>query len=359
MYCLSISHLSLCLSHSFSFEKHAKDTIPELSAEQLSSVILAVKQPKNEELQGLLKKFEICISIKDTEPKEPTECFLVFDGENEHKIHAQGGQFLYDGQPLDPESIAVMLEDPNVRVKKMKTQDMAKSELLQKDDGEKAVTKPHVEPVSEKAAPEPKAAPGEKVPSLEHALNHVRDAVKAGHLHPDVAHMLTQHLYAHPLVPTVGNKKAYEDFMAKKPKGGAWVHMDGASFGQINKDHGHHVGDEAIKMMGHSARTAADHVAPKGARVWFPGGDEAVVHLPSIEHAHAFVHKMNEHLSSHAPIGGTHKLAMNMGIGENPESAEKALISAKKEKKAANAHVSQQKSNAHFHDGSSSIKKII
>ncbi len=339
-------------------EKHFAGVLSELTTEELKIVILSMGQKNNEELQELTKKLEICININEVpdEKQEKVDCYIISDQDGEYKIECQDGTFLHDGQPLDPESVATMLQDPSVKVKKMQNDKMAKSEEPVKQLPKEPVgePKPH-----EAQAPKPPSAPGEKVPSLEHALNHVRDAVKAGHLHPDVAHMITQHLYAHPLVNTVGNKKAYEDFMARKPSGGAWVHMDGASFGQINKEFGHGAGDEAIKHMGNSVRAAADHVAPKQARAWMPGGDEAVVHLPSVEHAKAFVAKLHEHLDSHPPVGGSHKIAMNMGIGETPQGAELALISAKKEKKAINAPLHSQTNNAHMHDGSSSIKKIL
>lgn len=336
-------------------EKHFAGVLSELTAEELKMVILSIGQKNNEELQELTKKLEICINIDEVpdEKQEKVDCYVISDESGEYRIDCKDDQFFHDGQPIDPESVALMITNPAAKVKKMQSDKMSKSEPSV-NQSPKEPPQPH-----QAEAPKPPSAPGEKIPSLEHALNHVRDAVKAGHLHPDVAHMITQHLYAHPLVNSVGNKKAYEDFMARKPSGGAWVHMDGASFGQINKQFGHNTGDEAIKHMGNSARAAADHVAPKQARVWMPGGDEAVVHLPSVEHAKAFVSKMHEHLDAHPPINGAHKIAMNMGIGESPQGAELALISAKKEKKAANAPLHAQTNNAHMHDGSSSIKKIL
>src|ERR1035437_7513847 len=66
---------------------------------------------------------------------------------------------------------------------------------------------------------------------------------------PESAKYLAQRLFGDSMVPGVGNKLAYEDFVGRQKPGGVHVMVDGNDFGSINKRFGQSTGDEAIKAM--------------------------------------------------------------------------------------------------------------
>jgi GGDEF domain-containing protein len=177
------------------------------------------------------------------------------------------------------------------------------------------------------------------------ALSQLRAAVKAGHVHPDALKHITGHIFKDTLVPSMGNRKAYNEFMAK-PRPGVHVHMDLNDFGKINKVHGFEVGDQAIKGAGEAIRAAADESGP-GAKAHRVGGDEFMLHFPTAEHAQRFARTVRSKFEQIPHIGGTHKISASMGIGHTPEHAEQALIHAKTAKKAANYPEGQSETHAH------------
>lgn len=162
------------------------------------------------------------------------------------------------------------------------------------------------------------------------ALQHVRAAVAAGHMHPDVERALTQHIMGDPMIPGVGNKYAYQQHRAKN-KPGVWVGMDGNDFRSVNAlPGGHDTGDEAIRSMGGALKNAAAKVP--GVKLFRNGGDEFSLHAPSHEHALQFMAHANEHLNNVPPVQGTHKLSMSFGLGNDFQTADKALYHAKEQK---------------------------
>lgn len=197
-------------------------------------------------------------------------------------------------------------------------------------------------------------------PHLEEALNHLRAAADKGHIDPKVLHTLQRELFKDPMIPAMGNKRAYNDFLTR-PREGVHVHMDGNDFGSINKLHGHAVGDEAIKAMGNAIVEAKNEaIGSDKGKAWRSdsdnannesafrsGGDEFLVHAPSHEHAANFARVLRQKLDAIPAIGGTHKLSMSIGMGHNPESAEQALIQAKGAKKSAGYQQGHAKTHAH------------
>lgn len=173
------------------------------------------------------------------------------------------------------------------------------------------------------------------------ALGHIKRAIASGHLDPKVEQAVRRHVYEDRMTPGMGNKFAYEEFRAKQ-KPGVYVSMDGNSFGKINKLHGHAAGDEAIKAFGKHAREALDEAVgrhqaklfrnPDEQQLYRSGGDEFVAHVPSHEHAAKFAKLLQRKLEKHPAIRGTHKLSMSFGFGHNPETADQALLEAKKQK---------------------------
>lgn len=184
-------------------------------------------------------------------------------------------------------------------------------------------------------------------PGLEMSLRAVRDAVKKGTMHPDVLRRLSQEIFTDSMVPGMGNKKAYADFLAR-PKQGVHVHIDGNSFGQINKTgRGFEAGNDAIVAMGKAIRESVDEaVGRKQAKAHRVGGDEFRVFVPTHEHAALFARALRQHLEAIPPIDGTHHLSVSMGFGHTPDHAELALIDAKQAKKATGLPAGQEKTHA-------------
>jgi len=172
-------------------------------------------------------------------------------------------------------------------------------------------------------------------------LQHIRTAVKAGHIHPEIERGLTRAIYEDSMAKGMGNKLAYTEFAAKK-KPGVYIGMDGNSFKTINDTYGHQVGDQAIAAFGKATREAMDEAIgrsqgklfrnPDEQDLYRAGGDEFIAHVPSHEHAAKFARALNNKLKNIPPIHGVHKLSMAMGFGHSPEHADAALMEAKKQK---------------------------
>lgn len=176
------------------------------------------------------------------------------------------------------------------------------------------------------------------------ALQHVRAAVKAGHIHPDVERAMTRHIYNDKMLHDmpIGNSYAYSEFK-KTPRPGVHVALDMNGMKAINDTHGHQAGDDAIRSYFGAVRSAVDESVgrdqakvfrnPAEYNVWRHGGDEGQVYLPSHEHALKFAHTLREKMDALPAVGGTHKLSAAVGIGADPASADKALYHAKAQKK--------------------------
>ncbi|MGB6976561.1 MAG: GGDEF domain-containing protein [Gammaproteobacteria bacterium] len=162
------------------------------------------------------------------------------------------------------------------------------------------------------------------------ALTHVRNAVAAGHIHPDVERALTRHIYSDPMTG-MGNKYSHNEFR-KQNKPGVHVALDGTDFSAINNAFGHDTGDQAIKTMAEHIKGAADEAAPGANKTHRFGGDEFSIFLPTYEHAAKFARSLHQRLENTPPINGVHKVSMGMGFGHNHEMADKALSLAKEQK---------------------------
>lgn len=160
----------------------------------------------------------------------------------------------------------------------------------------------------------------------------LRELVAAGHLDPEHERILATHIYKDAMIPEIGNKFAYTDFLSR-PRDGIHVIMDGNDFKSVNDKYGHHVGDEAIKSMGRALRAAMDEsTGDEHGKLFRMGGDEFAAHFPSHEHAAKFARLAQKKLGEIEPIAGSHRLSMGFGIGHTPEHADQALYEAKKQK---------------------------
>lgn len=176
-------------------------------------------------------------------------------------------------------------------------------------------------------------------PALKEHLSKIRNTPGL----KDTARVIAQKLYVDSMVPGVGNKAAYDDFLSR-PRQGVHVMLDGNSFGQINKKWGQSVGDEAIKAMFGAARRAS---RASGGKLWRVGGDEGRAHFDSPEQAHTFARSLRAELERLPPVKGEHKHSMSVGLGASPEHAEQALIHAKKAKKLTGLAPGQEMTHAH------------
>lgn len=244
-----------------------------------------------------------------------------------HIVEFSGGKALLDGNPLETPELQVMLDNhrkgaATIRYRSSAGTAIAKMEQVFQD--------------LRKAGPEEEA---EMDPA--EAFQHLARMSKEGSLPPGVERALRRAVYEDSMTHGVGNKYAYNEFAAKK-KPGVYVGMDGNDFRAINELHGHAAGDAAIKAFGQAAREAMDEVVgqhqsklfrtPDTQDLYRPGGDEFTAHVPTHEHAAAFARRLREKLEALPPINGVHKLSMSFGFGHNPETADKALYEAKKQK---------------------------
>ena len=143
-------------------------------------------------------------------------------------------------------------------------------------------------------------------------------------------------IYQDEMIPSLGNKKAHNDFLATpQAQGGVHVMLDGDGMKAINDVHGHQAGDEAIRSLGNALRSAIDKtVGQENAKAHRFGGDEFYFWTKTPEHAHTVLRQLHENLANLPDIGGTHKVGFSAGIGENRQIADAALAHAKDQKKA-------------------------
>jgi diguanylate cyclase (GGDEF)-like protein len=186
-------------------------------------------------------------------------------------------------------------------------------------------------------------------PGLSAALEHMRNAVRLGQVQPQALETLQRHLFSDTMVPVMGNKAAYADFLAR-PKPGVHIHLDANQFKNVNEKFGHEVGNQAITSMGNAIRSALDEsVGRKHAKSFRSGGDEFIAHVPTHEHAARFARALRSKLDAIPAIQGQHRLSTSMGWGPTPEHAEAALMDAKAAKNAAGYAPGQAKNHAAAH----------
>lgn len=166
----------------------------------------------------------------------------------------------------------------------------------------------------------------EQLRKMDPALAQALARVRAGTATKDDANVLARGMYTDTLIPKVGNKMAYNDFLSRNDNSGTHVHADLNDFGQINKLHGDAVGDQAIKRFGNIASETSRMFGGKSFR---PGGDEFKFWFHKPEQAHGFARELRARLEREPKIAGTHNLAASIGLGHNRNHAENALLEAK------------------------------
>jgi diguanylate cyclase (GGDEF)-like protein len=234
-------------------------------------------------------------------------------------LEAKGGNLTLDGSDVSREEVQAMLDNAKkgaakiTYVKPPAFADFKKSALR----------------AFEAFAPLRKAVP------LNDVFANLRELVDAGHLHPEYYNVVRRELYQDEMIPSLGNKRAYRDFMAgNEAKGGVHVMLDGDGMKAINDTHGHEAGDKAIQSLGNSLRSAIDQsVGQDNAKAHRFGGDEFHFWTKTPEQAHLVLRQLHENLAKLPPVGGTHKVGFSAGLGENPGIADAALGHAKDSKR--------------------------
>ncbi len=166
-----------------------------------------------------------------------------------------------------------------------------------------------------------------KSEGLAGSLDAIKGLVAAGHLPQEHYDRIRKELYEDEMAPGVGNKRAYHDHLRDAAsRGGVHIMLDGNDFKSINDELSHSHGDQAISALGGALRRAMDStVGPEQGKLHRTGGDEFHAHVPTHEHASTFLRALRSELESIPAVGGTHKLSMSAGIGENPHTADLAL----------------------------------
>lgn len=255
-------------------------------------------------------------------PEKKPSRFTVSRGDKgQQLLEWANGKALLDGHEVGENQLNTLLEEVN------------RGDAKLAHDEQRSITDPDNKEDFWSSINKAEGLPG--LDHLQEALAALKQHVAEGKVHPKVYDTLRQEVFKDSLTPALGNHRAHQDFLSR-PRPGVHVHLDANSFGAINKLHGHHVGNEAIKALANGVTSAIGAtVGEKNAKAFRVGGDEFRVHMPTHEAAAHFVHKLRDHLESIAPVGGTHHLSFSVGLGHTPEHAEAALLDAKAAKNAA------------------------
>ncbi len=179
-------------------------------------------------------------------------------------------------------------------------------------------------------------------------LQHVRAAVDAGHLHPEMGAAMAHHIFADPTAGApMGNQYAWSEFRKQK-RPGVFISAAGNDFQGLSDTHGSEAWGQSIQAVGQALRAAADKVAGKRAErgptrnpdtesLWRSKGDQFQLHFPTYQHAARFLAAARDQLQALAPVGGAHKLSLSFGVGATPEHAERAQHEAQAQATPATA----------------------
>jgi diguanylate cyclase (GGDEF)-like protein len=234
-------------------------------------------------------------------------------------LEAKSGRLTLDGKEVSREDVQVMLDNAKKGVAKITY-----------------VTPPAFGDFKKSALKAFEAFAPLRKASLNDTFSQLRALVDAGHLHKDHYEALRKELYQDEMLPEVGNKRAYRDFLATpEAKGGVHVMLDGDGIKAINDVHGHEEGDRSIQALGRALRSAIDNtIGSEHAKAHRFGGDEFHFWTKTPEQSHIVLRKLHDNLARLPDVGGTHKLGFSAGVGAAPDVADRALLRAKDEKRA-------------------------
>jgi len=326
---LTKDHFEVLEDHTGQFEKLAAKTPGEISASiHALSRSMYYKLVNLQDLhEGKHPEFiKEHVAEPTLGPESRFEYHRVGMPEAQH-IEFHAGKAYIDGHPLEDQDLQLLLDNVQQGHATLSYRQSEEEAVQKAEEGFMSLTK--VES------------------GLESALASLREAVKAGHVDAKHLKAITGEIFTDSMVRSMGNKKAYLDFLSR-PKQGVHIHIDGNSFGLINKTgRGFEAGNDAIRAMGGAIREAADTaVGRKDAKTHRVGGDEFRVFVPTYEHAALFARHLRNRLEAIPPIDGKHQLSVSMGFGHTPDHAELALINAKEAKKASGKAPGQEMTHA-------------
>jgi GGDEF domain-containing protein len=169
---------------------------------------------------------------------------------------------------------------------------------------------------------------------------------------PDQTNLMVRTMFHDTLIPSIGNRKAYKEFLSEAPPG-VHVHINANDMWHLNKTHGPETGNLALAAIGKAVGQSMEESAGKKARAFRTGGDNFVVHVPKHEDAALFARNLRTKLEGIPTVRGTHKLSVSMGLGDSAEQAHEAMKTAKA-KKIANQKILGQ-SESHIHSYSTGL----
>ena len=169
-----------------------------------------------------------------------------------------------------------------------------------------------------------------KTAGLAAAFEHMRDLMQQGLMDKGHYETVRRHMYEDTMIPGMGNHKSLLEHKERAPHGGVYGYADLNGLKAANEALGHHGGDQLIRGAGEALRRAINvTVGSAVAKAWHPHGDELVFHAKTPEHAHQILRQWRSEMESVAPIGGTHKLSVSVGLGHTPDHADQAMAHAK------------------------------
>lgn len=151
-----------------------------------------------------------------------------------------------------------------------------------------------------------------------------KDLFDARNFNVSVGKSLPKHLYTDTMIPSVGNKFAYSDFISRHRNRGIHVYADLNSISSLNNSKGEGVGDTAIKRFFNISSELSRKYNGKNFR---EGGDKNRVFFESPQDAMDFSKSLSEALANEKIHD--HTLSATIGIGFSPEHAVQAHKKAK------------------------------
>jgi GGDEF domain-containing protein len=273
------------------------------------------------------------VAVQPPEPRGPEVYrYRRAGAARDATLEVHGDQAYLDGTPVPRGMVELMLHNVETGAAQLTPAGLDKAEPLEKGLWDR------VKGLFRGPAP---AGNGDM--TLGTAMQHLRQAIAAGHVPPEAGDAFTRHIYHDSMVDNVGNKHAWKEFRAQN-RPGVYLSMDGNNFKHVNDTFGHDAGDDAITALGGALRDAHDEAlgrgpgtgklfrAPHELGTFRNGGDEFVAHFPSYEHALRFMKAADQKIQGLPPIAGQHKLSMSFGMGHTPQHADQSLYHAKAQK---------------------------
>jgi diguanylate cyclase (GGDEF)-like protein len=164
-----------------------------------------------------------------------------------------------------------------------------------------------------------------------YAFHELKKAVESGQISAQVEKVFRRLVFSDKMIPCIGNKYAFEEFLNKQ-KLGFYCVVDINSFKQVNDLFGHSVGDEVIVKVGKAIRAASVEcyrLTGRRFKVFRIGGDEFVVFWDSAEEIRLFFRILHTHISSLEYGLEQYKLSISLGCGFSYEVADSFLLKAK------------------------------